>query len=117
MRTARFIRLAALALLGAAASAPAAAKWEELEDCVLSDGYMDGDSFHVRHGSKIDIIRLYFVDTPESDKQYAERNEDQAAYFGITDAHVVPLGVAGKKFTQKTLSGKKFTVWTRWEDA
>ena len=117
MRTARFIRLAALVLLGAAASARAAAKWEKLEDCVLSDGYMDGDSFHVRAKNKDIIIRLYFVDTPESDKTHAERNEDQAAYFGISDAHVVPLGVAGKKFTQKTLSGKKFTVWTRWEDA
>ncbi len=109
----------ALALLfaGSAASAGVSGKWEKLEDCVLADGYMDGDSFHVRHGNKDDIIRLYFVDTPESDKTHAERNEDQAAYFGISDSQVVPLGVKGKKFTQKALSGKKFTVWTRWEDA
>ena len=104
-------------LFAAPWQAQAAGKWEKLEDCVLADGYMDGDSFHVRHGNKDQIIRLYFVDTPESDKQYAERNEDQAAYFGINESQVVPLGVKGKKFTQKTLSGQKFTVWTRWEDA
>ncbi len=104
-----------------AAPAPAEAavtgKWEKFEDCVLADGYMDGDSFHVRANNKDVIIRLYFVDTPESDKTHAERNEDQAAYFGINDSQVVPLGQKGKKFTQKTLSGRKFTVWTRWEDA
>ena len=106
-------------LLGAAPLAQAAVsgKWEKLEDAVLADGYMDGDSFHVRANNKDVIIRLYFVDTPESDKTHAERNEDQAAYFGINDSQVVPLGQKGKKFTQKTLTGRKFTVWTRWEDA
>ena len=101
----------------ASASAAVTGKWEKFEDCVLADGYMDGDSFHVRANNKDVIIRLYFVDTPESDKTHAERNEDQAAYFGINDSQVVPLGQKGKKFTQKTLSGRKFTVWTRWEDA
>ena len=108
-----------LAFACAASSARAAVsgKWEKMEDCVLADGYMDGDSFHVRYNNKDVIIRLYFVDTPESDKTHEERNEDQASYFGIADSQVVPLGQKGKKFTQKTLSGRKFTVWTRWEDA
>ena len=92
-------------------------KWEKLENAVLADGYMDGDSFHVRANNKDVIIRLYFVDTPESDKTHEERNEDQASYFGISEPQVVPLGVKGKKFTQRTLAGQKFTVWTRWEDA
>ena len=106
-----------LLLLCAAPAQAASGKWEKFENCVLADGYMDGDSFHVRAGTKDIIIRLYFVDTPESDKTHEERNEDQAGYFGISDTQVVPLGVKGKKFTQKELSGKKFTVWTRWEDA
>lgn len=92
-------------------------KWEKLENAVLADGYMDGDSFHVRANNKDVIVRLYFVDTPESDKTHEERNEDQAAYFNISETQVVPLGVKGKKFTQRTLAGQKFTVWTRWEDA
>ena len=115
----RAMGLAALVLAFAAVSARAtvSGKWEKMEDCVLADGYMDGDSFHIRYNNKDVIIRLYFVDTPESDKTHEERNEDQAGYFGIADTQVVPLGVKGKKFTQKTLTGRKFTVWTRWEDA
>ena len=109
--------LAAAALLGTAGSASAAARWEKLEDCVLGDGYMDGDSFHVRHANKDSIIRLYFVDTPETDKTHEDRNVEQADYFGISPTQVTPLGAKGKKFTQGILSGKKFTVWTRWEDA
>ena len=92
-------------------------KWTKMEDAVLGDGYMDGDSFHVRHGAKDHIIRLYFVDSPESDKQFEDRNADQADYFNIPTTQVVPLGAKAKKFTQQTLSGQKFTVWTRWEDA
>ena len=93
MSPARSIRLlAAAALLGTAGSAAAAAKWEKLEDCVLADGYMDGDSFHVRHNNKDDIIRLYFVDTPETDKTHEDRNADQADYFGISPTQVTPLG-------------------------
>ncbi len=112
----RFSLLAVL--LGATPSeAAVSGKWEKFEDCVLAEGYMDGDSFHVRANNKDIIIRLYFVDTPETNQEFENRNADQAAYFGISETQVVPLGQKGKKFTQKTLSGKKFTVWTRWEDA
>ena len=113
--------LVAAALLALAATPPARAavsgKWNKLEDCVLADGYMDGDSFHIRHKNKDIIIRLYFVDTPETDKTHEERNKAQADYFGIKDSQVIPVGQLGKKFTQKTLKGERFTVWTRWEDA
>ncbi|MBR4250901.1 MAG: tetratricopeptide repeat protein [Kiritimatiellae bacterium] len=111
--------LAVLAVLGSPAPARAAVsgKWNKLEDCVLADGYMDGDSFHIRHKNKDIIIRLYFVDTPETDKTHEERNKAQADYFGIKDTQVIPVGQLGKKFTQKTLKGERFTVWTRWEDA
>ena len=109
--------LPALLLFTPPAKAAVTGKWEKWEDAVLADGYMDGDSFHVRHGNKDDIIRLYYVDTPETDTTHENRNVDQAAYFGIDDSRVVTLGTKGKKFTQKTLTGRKFTVWTRWEDA
>jgi len=111
---------AAAVCLAAAPSARAAApsgKWNKLEDCVLASGYMDGDSFHIRHNNRDIIIRLYFVDTPETDKTHEERNYAQADYFGISPTQVIPVGNMGKKFTQHTLSGEKFTVWTRWEDA
>ena len=104
-------------LLPTPAHAAVSGKWNKLEDCVLADGYMDGDSFHIRHKNKDIIIRLYFVDTPETDKTHEERNRDQADYFGIKESQVIPVGQMGKKFTQRALSGEKFTVWTRWEDA
>ena len=99
------------------ASAGPSGKWNKLENCTLANGYMDGDSFHVRHGDKDIIIRLYFVDTPETDDTHPERNDAQADYFGISRTQVIPVGNLGKKFTQHLLSGHKFTVWTRWEDA
>ena len=111
-----------LLLLPAPARAAVSGKWNKLENCTLADGYMDGDSFHIHHLDKSNkgrdiIIRLYFVDTPETDKTHPERNKDQADYFGIKDSQVVPVGQLGKKFTQKVLKGERFTVWTRWEDA
>lgn len=106
------------ALMGFASPASAVSgRWEKLENAVLGDGYMDGDSFHVRHGGKDIVIRLYYVDTPETDKQFEDRNADQAGYFNLSPTQVVPLGNKGKVFTRRTLSGEKFTVWTRWEDA
>ena len=113
------LRFACLAvfLCAAPAQVRAAGKWEKFENAVLADGYMDGDSFHIRASNKDIIIRLYFVDTPETDKTHEDRNTDQAQYFNIDESRVVAVGTQGKKFTQKTLSGKKFTVWTRWEDA
>lgn len=94
-----------------------AGKWEKWEDAVLADGYMDGDSFHIRHGNKVDIIRLYFVDSPESNEQFRDRNREQASYFNISESRIVPLGQQSERFTRRLLSGKKLTVWTRWEDA
>ena len=78
---------------------------------------MDGDSFHIRHGNKVDIIRLYFVDSPESNEQFRDRNREQASYFNISESRIVPLGQQSERFTRRLLSGKKLTVWTRWEDA
>jgi TolA-binding protein len=126
MKSSRFPVLAVLVVLGTLLPSPALAavsgKWNKLENCTLADGYMDGDSFHINHVDKDKkgrdiIIRLYFVDTPETDKTHPERNRDQADYFGIKDSQVVPVGQMGKKFTQKVLKGERFTVWTRWEDA
>lgn len=108
---------AAALLLPWASSAAPSGKWEKLEGAVLADGYMDGDSFYVRHNNRNVIIRLYFVDSPESDEQYISRNQEQADYFGMPLSRVVPLGKRAGQFTKQTLGGKKFTVWTKWKDA
>jgi endonuclease YncB( thermonuclease family) len=93
-------------------------KWERLEGCELVDSkWNDGDSFHVRHGSRQHLFRLYFVDTPETDDSFPGRTAAQAEYFNITGARALAVGKEARSFTRQRLSGKRFTVWTRWRDA
>lgn len=118
-----FALILALALPTVAGAAPkvtaqkSSGRWNKLENCTLAGGYMDGDSFHVLSDGRDIVIRLYFVDTPETDDTHPERNHDQADYFHIPITQVIPVGKMGKKFTEQTLRGEKFTVWTRWDDA
>src|SRR5262245_9300497 len=43
-------------------------KWVTLTGCrLLTNQFVDGDSFHVTHKGNKYIFRLYFVDSPESD--------------------------------------------------
>ncbi|NKB25345.1 MAG: hypothetical protein GKR87_13405 [Kiritimatiellae bacterium] len=61
----------------------------------------DGDSFKVRQedGSYTYIVRLYFVDTPESDRLIEERVTQQAVYWGrIPEVEVIKLGKQATKF-------------------
>ena len=60
--------------------------------------YADGDSFKVRIGADEFVLRLYFVDAPESDERFADLNAEQAKYFGITPAESVEGGKAAKEF-------------------
>lgn len=104
--------LLALAFHAAAPAATPARNWEILEDCrFLADEYFDGDSFHVQHGRQTLIIRLYFVDAPESDSRYGERLQEQAAYFRVSEATALRGGQAAAEFTAKFLS-KPFRVIT-----
>jgi endonuclease YncB( thermonuclease family) len=98
--------------------APAARPWEKLENVTIKPGrWDDGDSFHVITADGRDLIfRLYFVDTCEEEKVYADRIRDQAAYFGITDEQTKELGHKSTAFTRKLLE-KPFTLHTRWRNA
>lgn len=99
------------------ATTAAGAKWQKLNNCQLvTDKYMDGDSFHVRHGNKDYIFRLYFVDSPETDRNLTDRIAEQAAYWNITDMRVIRLGKRAGQFTARALK-PGFTVYTQWEDA
>ena len=107
--------IAALAV--AVCSSASAAKWQKLTGCRLATGeYMDGDSFHVRHGNDEYIFRLYFVDAPETDRELADRVAEQAAYWNIPEMRVTRLGRKAESLTQKALKSD-FTVYTQWEDA
>jgi hypothetical protein len=49
-------------------------KWVTLTNCQYVDGKdNDGDSFRVRCGTNEFIVRLYFVDAPETNLRYPER--------------------------------------------
>ena len=112
----------ALLALAAPADALAAKKWREYTDCrVIPNSSNDGDSFHVKAGnikSKTYLFRLYFVDTPESEKSLPERLKEQADYFGIADPMaIVKVGKAAVAFTEKFLESGDFTVYSRLSDA
>ena len=79
--------LAACLLAAAPPDARAAKKWREYTGCnVIPNASNDGDSFHVKPSNiktRRYLFRLYFVDTPESEKSLPERLQEQADYFGI----------------------------------
>ena len=117
----RFLLVPCLAaLLPAAASAR---DWETLSNCkYMPNPANDGDSFHVLcpelRGDKHKVFRLCYVDTPETDRELAERMEEQRAYWNLPDTKtVLKCGKAAEEFTKKFLAGKKLTVHTQWEDA
>lgn len=92
--------------------------WEVLSGCRLAtNGIVDGDSFHARHDARDYIFRLYFVDAPESNNTFADRNKDQAAYFGIATNDIPRAGRLAAQFTREALSSADFTVITRWQNA
>lgn len=95
-----------------------AAKWTVYEDArLIANDYNDGDSFHVMCNKHQYIFRLYYIDTPETSDSYLKRVQKQADYFGITVKQVLIIGKDAAIFTDKLLSKKIFTVYTKKEDA
>ncbi len=91
--------------------------WTRLEGCVLAPNpFNDGDSFRVRHDGKEYIFRLYFVDAPESDKEFPQRVREQAEYFGIEPEQANEIGRIAANLVRERLS-EPFNVITRWHGA
>ncbi|MCX7892124.1 MAG: thermonuclease family protein [Burkholderiales bacterium] len=108
--------LAASAAAGAA-PAPQPAGWARLTDCrYVESEANDGDSFHVHCGAGDFIVRLYFVDAPESDLAFPDRVREQARYFGITMDASVGAGKRAAAAVREALR-QPFLVWTRWASA
>jgi endonuclease YncB( thermonuclease family) len=99
--------------------------YDTYPNCTLvSDRGNDGDSFKVRFpDGRSEILRLYFVDTPESAfKTYGggrnnhKRIADQAADLaGISSKQAVEIGKKAKNFTLTLLDKGAFTVHTEWD--
>lgn len=91
--------------------------WVTLKNCRLdAQAYGDGDSFHIRSKSEGHIIRLYFVDCPETDASFPGRVAEQAVHWGLTPAQTIQLGQKAATFSREILN-RPFTVVTRFEDA
>ncbi len=80
----------------------------------------DGDSFYVDTGDKQILVRLYFVDCPETSMAAtsdARRVREQARYFGLPDAtRVIHFGREARKFLEQALA-KPFTLHTAFANA
>ena len=89
-------------------------KWNAFPDCALIDQkYNDGDSFRAKVNGNEHVLRLSFIDCPESDTRFADRNAEQAEYFGILPAEIPEWGKAATAKVAELLA-KPFTVHTRW---
>jgi hypothetical protein len=97
-------------LVAIAQTAPPAQPFQRLDGCVYkSQRWNDGDSFHVLLRDQKEVVfRLYFVDTPEEERVYADRVAEQAAYFGISADAALEVGKEASEFTKRALA-KPFT--------
>jgi len=102
-----------LALSSAAAGAAERKPWATLADCrYVPHSNNDGDSFHVRCGADAFVLRLYFVDAPETSLTYGERTREQAEHFHATLDDTLKAGARARAFVRDALRGP-FVVVTR----
>ena len=91
-----------------------AKKWEKLAAChYVEDKNNDGDSFRVKCGEKDFVLRLYFVDAPETNLRDAERTRLQSEHFGVSLEETMKAGVKATEVARDTMKGS-FDVWTKW---
>jgi DNA uptake protein ComE-like DNA-binding protein len=87
--------------------------WITLENCqLIPNKANDGDSFHISSNNIEYLLRLYFVDAPETASVGPARLIEQAEYFGVSVPQVIEIGEDAKKFVDKKLADP-FTVVTR----
>ncbi|RRJ96236.1 hypothetical protein Ga0100231_020225 [Opitutaceae bacterium TAV4] len=91
--------------------------WETLTDCeYVAAKYNDADSFRVRSGDKEFVVRLYYVDAPESTMNYPERVRQQSEHYGITMDETLKAGARAAERVHELLK-TPFVVRTRWANA
>jgi endonuclease YncB( thermonuclease family) len=107
----------ALCLALGASVAAERREWVTFTNCqyvVTKD--CDGDSFRVRSGTNEFYVRLYFVDTPEPNLRYPERNREQSEHFGVTLDETIRAGARARDVAREILQ-QPFTVRTRYASA
>jgi endonuclease YncB( thermonuclease family) len=92
-------------------------EWVTLTNCeYVAANYNDGDSFRVRSATNEFILRLYFVDAPETNLRYSERTREQSEYFGVTLDETMKAGSKARDTVREILRDP-FVVRTRWASA
>lgn len=95
----------------------AAQEWTTIKNCTLEDNFSnDGDSFHIRGNGRSLYVRLYFVDSAETNDEFPQRLNEQADYWKIDSKDALKVGKEAKHFTKDQLS-RPFTIHTQWKDA
>jgi endonuclease YncB( thermonuclease family) len=90
-------------------------KWTRLDACrYVPNKNNDGDSFLVNCANeKPFYVRLYFVDTPETDLSFPQRIQDQYDYFGVTMDEVTRGGAKARDYVRSVLASRVFSIHTR----
>ena len=80
--------------------------WEKLAAChYVADKNNDGDSFRVKCGEKEFVLRLYFVDAPETTLREAERTRLQSEHFGVSLEETMKAGVKATEVVRDAMRG------------
>jgi endonuclease YncB( thermonuclease family) len=102
-----------LAAEGYAADRPKPKPWQTLDNCRYMDRKgNDGDSFGLQCGQQKFVLRLYFVDAPETNLTYGERSREQAEHFGASLDDTLKAGYQARDLVRNAL-GAGFLVLTK----
>jgi endonuclease YncB( thermonuclease family) len=110
------IRIAVLMFVIASSDVAAAERkqWQQFTQCqYVEKKYNDGDSFRVNCDGREFVLRLYYVDAPETDLSNGARVGEQRAYFGVTIEDVLATGERATERVREILQ-EPFAVSTRW---
>lgn len=117
MRKTLYILTALFMAFTSAAAAAERKPWQQFTHCNYVEAqYNDGDSFRVNCSDREFILRLYYVDAPETDLSNAMRVGEQRTYFGVTIEDVLATGEKATWRAREILQ-QPFTVSTRWANA
>lgn len=99
---------------GAHKRKPPEKKWQTLDNCrYVERNGNDGDSFGVQCGRSKFIVRLYFVDSPETTAgKDGDRVREQMNYFGATFEDTLSAGHRANALAHDALGGA-FVVQTK----
>ncbi|MFT5124507.1 MAG: competence ComEA-like helix-hairpin-helix protein [Kiritimatiellia bacterium] len=81
----------------------------------VETAFGDGDSFMVKHDGKTHVIRLYYIDCPETQLgQDSDRRRvlEQSRYFAVDGKMVIKQGKIAAAYVRELLSKQSFTVHT-----